>query len=525
MILTLYSNCRLTKSYNEVIHHNFLDAYLNAFEEGVTKYTYEVDDIYLTRTGRFNVAMMNASQYKCNYMKLEDTINNIKRYYFIDDIEIVNGLCVIDYTEDIFSSYSRDINISKGDISNLRYGIGSNPKFLPNEYISNNKLNITSFNTSNEYTKKVYIILEVSYYKMQSSGVTTDRNTLVGVISEDGTANNPLEQLMFLAFGDCEYLNVQSSTPNSFHVGSEDYNYDIINAYIIPKEYYDLLNIGSLSSTITIGTGDVYYLNTITIGEKKYNFSFNNDYKRYAIGTFDTYVPVDNNGTNIDCELIATNDLYRFRLILKVGTNILDITHSFNYEMTISVQSADVTQQQAISRELKNNRLDLDRDNMIAKAITGGVGAIAKTGLSAYTGDIGGTIDGALGGLDIVRETYIGLKKNDLDKWYTNYKAYTTNTAVNTKRNVLLNVLYGIIDFTISPDNETYINNLIDVIGYKTLIIVNNTDLINNAQESQSYNIIKFNNVWIYGNFSYSIQTILEDILKKGIKIWFTSNV
>ena len=139
MRLTLYSNCRLTKEYNEVIQSSFLETYLAS----LTKVTYEdIGEVYLTRQGTFNISMMTNGVFQYNYFKLEDEVNTITRYFFIDDIDIVNGTCVITYTEDIWSSYSSYINIIKGNVENLRYGIETYPKFLPDNYNSNNVLAI-----------------------------------------------------------------------------------------------------------------------------------------------------------------------------------------------------------------------------------------------------------------------------------------------------------------------------------------------------------------------------------------------
>ena len=525
MEVTIYSNCRLSKSYNEVINHNYLEDYLSSLNKSIMNINYT----YLTSTGRLPIDLepLGINYLEGNYMKKVDSYNNITRYYFIDSLEIVNGTAVIYYSEDVWSNYGHKVNIVKGNVSNLRYGIGNSPKFLPNEYLSNDKFVLNKINRDN--LGKYCLIFEISFYNLVEGGTSNVRYNRTFVVT-NSTYDAVEEFTLNSVFDYIDAVVSETSNKDIFEIKTspiQKYSCEIVNAYIIPKEYYDLLNLNfgfGLNYEIN-GT----YLKVLNTGEYSYNFTLDNNYKRYAIGTLDNFIITDENGSSTNCEFIAINDVMRFRLLLKVSTNIIDITPSFNYQIPISVQSADVTQQQAISRQLQNNMLDIDRENIIAKSISGSIRSIGDVVGSAVstsrTGKIKGITEGIASGIDTAREVSLGIQKNDLNRWYVNYKAYKTNSSVNTKRNIYLSLLYGLIDFTIIPDNEDYINALIETIGYNVLMITNDNSLIEQKQENQDYNIVKFSNVWLYGNVTHDIQSILEEILEKGIKIWFKSNV
>ena len=102
---------------------------------------------------------------------------------------------------------------------------------------------------------------------------------------------------------------------------------------------------------------------------------------------------------------------------------------------------------------------------------------------------------------------------------------HVASLVLGVNKDIYLNCYYGIVHAYCVPDNNTYINNLIDVVGYRTNIIVSNNTFLTTAQESQTYNIIKFSSLMMYGNIPHSIQEELKAILLKGIKIYFTDAI
>lgn len=535
MNLTLYANCRLTKEYNEVIQGSYLEAYLNS----LTKTTLSIDDVYLTRSGTFNIDLLSSGAFQYNYFKLEDTTNSITRYFFIDDIDIVNGTCVISYTEDIWSSYSSYINIIKGNIENLRFGISTNPKFLPDHYNSNNVLTLTPLGTTASSFTEFQVIVELSYYKPVGSGEIVDRHFMTAKVtgldtlhpthSFDGATGYAEQILEWMALG----KNLKVPNDSTF------YNYDVTNIYIVPKPYANSITYNSSVyvnlSKAQDDTTLAYKFATLCLiqyGEHNLSYSVDNDFKRYAIGTLDNLIPVENNGSSIEVNIKMSVDNIKFTMYLRVGTSIIDITNSFAYELPISIQSADITQQQAIARQVKNLSLDIAKQEIRTKGAINIVSSMAQTGIGLGTAvatggamGVGSVVGGLSSTATVVADTIFSLKENDLNRWQNNVQAYTTSTAVKVNKDIYLNCYYGIVHAYCVPDNNTYINNLIDVVGYRTNMIVSNNTLLTTAQESQTYNIIKFSSLMMYGNIPHSIQAELKAILMKGIKIYFTNAI
>ena len=536
MRLTLYSNCRLTKEYNEVIQGSHLENYLNS----LTKLLYEnIDDVYLTRRGTLNVEMLSSGMYLYNYFKLEDTNNSITRYFFIDDIDIVNGTCVISYTEDIWSSYSSYINIIKGNIENLRFGISTNPKFIPDNYNSNNVLTLSPLGTSSSGFTEFYIIVELSYYIPVESGNIVDRHFMTAVVT--GLDTSHPTQSFDASTGFAEQIYEWMALGKNLKVANDNnwYSYDVTNIYIVPKPYVS--GIGHSSSVFVNlskaqeDTTLAYKFATLCLiqyGEYNKTYTADNDFKRYAIGTLDNLIPVENNGSGIEINIKMSVDNIKFTMYLRVGTSIIDISNSFTYELPINIQRADITQQQAIARQVKNLSLDLNKQEIQTKGAINIVSSMAQTGIGLGTAvatggamGIGSVVGGLSSTATAVADTIYNLKENDLNRWQNNVKAYTTSTAVKVNKDIYLNCYYGIVHAYCVPDNNTYINNLIDVVGYRTNIIVSNNTFLTTAQESQTYNIIKFSSLMMYGNIPHSILEELKAILIKGIKIYFTDAI
>ena len=177
MEVTIYSNCRLSKSYNEVIHHNYLDAYLNT----LSKTTINLSNVYVSSNGRLPIELLplGINYLEGNYMKVVDNVNQITRYFFIDNLDIINGVAVVNYSEDIWANYAHKINIVKGNVSNLRYGIGNNLRNLPNEYLSNDRLNVSPIDTTEGLDKMFNVLVSIQLYNLGTSDEVIEREITV----------------------------------------------------------------------------------------------------------------------------------------------------------------------------------------------------------------------------------------------------------------------------------------------------------------------------------------------------------
>ena len=550
MILTFYSNCILTKEYNDVVGKNHIENYLWTLRD--TSITYTIDDVYLTRTGRFNVDQFSTedediggylyvSEFKYNYFKLEDTTNKITRYFFIDDVSIVNGTAIIDYTEDIWSSY-QNWQFARGSLSNCRFGSNyfkNSPKTLPENYISNKSLatkRITSDLISD--AKNCRAIIELSYYVPTTSGVVPERKFVtccIGSVNSAVPFDATYESLVYVLNQLIQY----QATGRNLLVGSGTtyHSFDIINAYIIPTSYLTDANVvfdtsvyfrtyRSSSST----TENLIYLTKVTNGIYKKTLTLSADYKRYAVGTYDHIIPVKEDGKSLEVVYEFAVDYIKFGMTLKVGTSIIDISSSFMYEIPVNVQSADATQQQAISRQIKNLALDLNKQENIIKGTSNLAFSALKTGMGIGSligsqGLVGGNdiIGGAQGLVNTGLDMYFNQKQNDLNRYANNIESFTTSTAIRINSNSKINVYYGLIEFDVQPDNENYVEELLEITGYNVHLADHNfiANVLLSGYEDHNYNILRYDVAEIIGNLPSSILLIIKAILNKGFRIHF----
>lgn len=549
MKLTLYSNCRLTKEYNEVIEPSYLEGYLAS----LTSVVYESEDeIYLTRTGQFNIDMLLNGLFKFNYFKYEDETNNITRYFFIDEISIVDGVCVVEYSEDIYSTYIGSINIIKGKVSNIRYGLPNSLKYLPVEYGSNDALDIIK--PSQENNGNVGLIVNVSFYSYVQQGSkepsyrfykTFYAQAYYPQVFPSLTIKRGLSVLKGLMSSSSGLDGFDWQPQAQTHINFDAY--EIVSAYLVP--HYILEDVGIMQAIQSLRDNDVYsevecYVDDIILGTKvpirlyeipeniyTKNYTLSNNYKNYGLGMLDNIVPIKSNGSSISYSIRANITEMFNEFILQVDTSLVDITSSFNIEMPLSVQTADITQQQAIARSVKNQVLSYDKQQIELRRWTDMTNNLVKGGASGFnvgSGDVGsmGSLVGSItGSLEGVQNYMIGIEKNKLDKWQTNIEAYKTSTSISISNSKIYSLTYGIVVLRVQPDNEDYINAMLEVSGYRTEAVVTDNALLTTAQENKDYNIIKFDNVMTYGNIPHSIQMLINEILTKGIKIYFTSNI
>lgn len=576
MRITFYKNCILTSAYSEVIDTIKVDAegksafsrYLENFDT-LNTLTIDVDNVYISNQGKLNVDAEVGYGY--NYMSIIDTDNNISRYAFINDITIVNGLAVIDYTEDVWANYSKDMKIRKSLLSRSRitdYGAYKIPFFMPGmQYESNNGLDIESYYYDNstdtiksekyDFTgalpiftglNSVYILARAQIYKTEQEGKLSQRDvSVVRICKRTGT-----EGTYQTLFSIVEAQNIiqditikQSTSCVVNNVGDTNYrNYDIVDFILLPRIFFNDGKTSNKASAFILngstGTNisDVaYVLSTFSdeaaIGRKTISLSLNNDFKRVSIGTFTGQRQIINNGSKINIDVFIYGDYADIKILLNVQNNLIDITRDLTFEVPVSVQTATETQQQKAARELKalNAKLEISSG---ALGIYNGIMDMSKglwtTLLGGAMGGGAGLLTAAQGAVDFNKGYSSGIAggvmsiiKGKKSLEIANRAMYTTNKAVNIINNAILNAQMGLVIYYVNPDNESEVQANIDETGYVCNEIVNNIFETIDATKAKEavYNSITFDFVNLYGNFQQRIVNRLKDILLNGFKIWY----
>ena len=567
MNITLYKKCILSNSYSEVfdVFHKdsndkvALDRYLASLQ----KYEIVADNVYVPNSGKITLELNedNVNIYEYNYMYLEDTDNNFRRYCFIDDITVVNGLAVISFSEDIWSNYASSMEIRKSLLVRSRatkYGSWSIPFYAPGmAYEGNNPLKFTdlagqNIQLSDTNNRNVALICQLQVYNLSQEGVISDRkiytvaaNTLDIELSE-GTFVFPLKKTPAKesVYEIIRQLYIKSSAKEFIVPGTNN----------LPSLYYQISNVLLLpaycvtgqSKTNTIGmvniTGSatcVFYKLDISIGDIPSNDSMvfvktitlDKNFKRVGIGCINNLQPVVENGTSIEVKIGVAYDDFSIGVYLVFQNQIIEITNDFLFDIPISVQTADVTQQQTANRELKtlnaklgiaNGALQI-RKGMLDTSIGfggmllgGAVGGVAGIGL--MTGGAGGFA----GGTTEIGKGITSIIGSQKQLEIANRQMFASNKGTNINYNVMLNARFGIVIAYMQPDNESEVQANINNTGYICNEIVDNifnkpiTDTVATA-----YNVMRFDFANIFGNFTQNIAKALRAILYNGFKIWY----
>lgn len=556
MKIILYKKCILSNSYSEVfdVFHKTKDPITNEetvalqrYLSSLTKYEITADNVYVPNSGKitleldFDYENVSNNIYEYNYMYLEDTDNNFRRYCFIDDITVVNGLAVISFSEDIWSNYASSMEIRKSLLVRSRatkYGSWSIPFYAPGmEYEGNNELKINELFEKPQNYRQVAIICQVQLYQLSEQGTVSKREIYEFFVSNKvDTQSSYILMPVQSAYSTILDLIAYSSV-NKISYNNEEWNYEIYNIILLPEIFnvsfevvspISVLKKSNVTTCINLLPDSVVGNESIVYTAEK---TINCNFKQFRIGTILSAFDVVQNGTPLKVKLGYFASKTEFGLYINFQNQIYDITNDFLLELPVSVQTADVTQQQASARELKTMNAKLGiangalqiRKGMLDTSIGfgsmllgGAVGGVSGIGL--MTGGAGGFASGTSEiGKGIT--SIIGSKK-ELE--IANRAQFVSNRGVKLLTNTALTANYGIVIFEIQPDNETEVQANIDNIGYVCNEIVD--DLFNKPitdEVATGYNVMRFDFANIFGKFTQNIAKALRAILYNGFKIWY----
>lgn len=567
MNITLYKKCILSNSYSEVFdvfHKDSNDKVaLERYLASLQKYEIVADNVYVPNSGKITLELNedNVNVYEYNYMYLEDVENNFRRYCFIDDITVVNGLAVISFSEDIWSNYASSMSIRKSLLVRSRatkYGSWSIPFYAPGmAYEGNNPLKFTdlagqNIQLSDTNNRNVALVCQLQVYNLSQEGVISDRkvytvaaNTL-DIEQSEGTFVFPLKKTPAKesVYEIVRQLYIKSSAKEFIVPGTNN----------LPSLYYQISNVLLLpaycvtgqSKTNTIGmvniTGSatcVFYKLDISIGDIPSNDSMvfvktitlDKNFKRIGIGCITNLQPVVENGTSIEVKIGVAYDDFSIGIYLVFQNQIIEITNDFLIDIPISVQTADVTQQQAANRELKTLNAKLGIANGVLQIRKGmldtsiGIGGMLLGGAVGGVAGIGlmtGGAGGFAGGTTEIGKGITSIIGSQKQLEIANRQMFASNKGTNINYNVMLNARFGIVIAYINPDNESEVQANINNTGYVCNEIVDN--IFNNHitdTVATAYNVMRFDFANIFGNFTQNIAKALRAILYNGFKIWY----
>lgn len=538
MIIKLYKNCILTDAYSEVfdVYHKdannktALDRYLATLEQK----TIATAHTYVTNNGKISFDLNDEDGtefYDFNYMSITDEVNNFTRFCFIDAVTVVNGIAVVSYVEDIWSNYAPSLQMRKSLLTRSRiidYGSYKIPFYsLGMEYQGNNELKINKlFESSNN---QVAVLMQVQLYKLSEKGEVSERS-IMEMYASTKTASQAEHTIYFTpqeAISLATLLTIQSSVKQL----STGQYYEIYNVILVPKIFNLPLNT---SGMISVEVDSNTYLNTFlpsiyTNNDIVYTNSktLPCNFKQFKVGTLLNAYDIIQNGTDIVIKVGYSASLTDLNLYLNFQNQIYEITKDFMLDLPISVQTADVTQQQATAREVANLNAKLGIANgamQIGSAVNDIAMGASKVAFGSFTGQVGSVVKGAEQISNAPFEIGRGViniisSKKQLD--IANRALYVSNRGAKVLSNTAMIAVYGIIVYEIQPDNEVEVKANIDNCGYVCNEIVDNLFNTITTGTTNKWNVMQFNYVNIYGKFTQRIADVLRDILNAGFKIWY----
>lgn len=544
MIIKLYKNCILTDAYSEVfdVYHKdannktSLDRYLATLEQK----TIATPHTYVTNSGKISFDLIDENDtefYEFNYMSITDEVNNFTRFCFIDAITVVNGIAVVSYIEDVWSNYAPSLQMRKSLLTRSRiidYGSYKIPFYsLGMEYQGNNQLKLTELFEKTQNYRQVAIVLQVQLYKLSQSGAVSEREIYEFFITgklknqDNFITYRPVQSAIEMLF---DIITKSSGTTIAWN--DAEWNYEVYNATFVP-EVFNITLATSATSAVKIyeaGNLSVYFapLGDSILGNTAIQYTVSkqlaSNFKQFKVGTMENAFDVIQNGSAVEIKVGYFASKTDFALYISFQNQLFDITRDFMIEFPITVQSADVTQQQATAREVANLNAKLG----IARGAMQIAGGVADVALGATQVNISSSWSKQLKGTGQITAglTDIGggimniiSQKKQLD--VANRALYTTNKGTKIISNAALVANYGIVVYEIVPDNEVEVQANIDNCGYVCNEIVDNLFNTITTGTTNKWNVMQFDYVNIYGKFTQRIADVLRDILNAGFKIWY----
>ena len=201
--ITLYQNSKLSNKYINVFQDKVsLDTYLATL---TYLEVYSGDDIYYTNSGSIsldNTDLTSFTSDKYNYITFKESTKI--RYCFINSIQIVNSVAIINYEEDIWHNYAITNSTWNFNLINSRLyqcktlssftgstydqtQLNAIPKKLPVDLIGQNNPEFWIYDPDADvglpYTEECWILATISFYTLEVQGNINKRqigNYLIG---------------------------------------------------------------------------------------------------------------------------------------------------------------------------------------------------------------------------------------------------------------------------------------------------------------------------------------------------------
>ena len=565
MKITLYKNCIFSRSYSEVCDCRIKDTNgktaLDRYLATLAKEVFEIDSVYSTNAGTLNLPIQfpksTDSLYDFNYLKIE--YESLTRYCFIDNIQFMNYVAVVSYSEDVWHSYSCDMVLRVGWVANSTYTrFGSNYFNAYKIIAPQDGLGDIMYNPIFPITGYT-IIAQAQKSTLVKGGNENELETAIVVISDASIIKWTWTKAQEII---TELIKSQSRVTKYSSGNQTTCTFD--NFLLIPDYMYDPTKIGTSGVFYEVvkesgippvvpyakalrlkETDDILFIKTVEESDEKTIRSiglFSVDFD-YFVGM---RKDLDTKGIRIGV-FVSQNE---YRIFLSYQGKIIDITDSLTYDPPVTAITGAEMQQAKIARLMKNINGVTEIAGSAVGYIAGGMNFASKSKLansmiyaSQYTVSgkrrkkytVRDMLRGAQGQAEYssAQEDLISSSAQNTfsvvngitDLIEANASVFQSVTGTFQQNTNLLNCKYGVIF-------KLYDNIKTD--------IIENTDK-NIGKEINDYagdwffsvkgdrygetdpgaNAVRFSWLNIYGKFPQDICEKLKSILIIGTKIWY----
>lgn len=517
--------------------------------------------------------------YSCNYLQ---------RYAFIDSVQYFNDSIKIKYKCDIYSTYMPFVTYGIGTMTRFSdeqlYHIGvwrPNVPITVNEPLFSNKPlkkynlwgNQIMFGNPFNYDQQCFCLATVQYYTLDAQGKQTDRRLDTIIIGKgSSTIETGFTYLGYIKTASAweEDIVKVISKQSIFQVDTDTY-FEIQNLYLYPapsdtnnpNSDYKLANwidnacsepgftnYKSCPNLVQTVTNEYFYFlsmmkytsqNSLARKFDLCTGSVSNEYDRVGIGFYTHMIPIECNNplTMLNYSISIAFDSCNIRFFVECINKIIEVTEDLEIKIPVQIATADVTQLQAIQREIASKKNVSNATFGVLKGIgTIAAGAAAAsnatTGVGAAAG-AGGIVSGLLGAAQNVTNAL-------LDDKLINAKAYTSNSSIDAESVGFINAANGFIDFRLNEPLNTkqfkmmnlrkgYIYNSPNDIKYDGTIqdqfynfhpngaICECCDAAGSPYIPDEIRFMQMKEVYINGTFSQEIRNSLIRIINNGFRL------
>ena len=433
------------------------------------------------------------------------------------------------------NGYRFNVLPSKPEIRLILYG---------NNLSTNKSISINELFEKPKNYREVAIICQVQLYQLSTQGEISKREIYEFFVSNRVTNADSSYILMPVQSAFSTLLNlIAYSSANEITFNNEKWHYEVFNFVLLPEIFNVSLNEVSPISVFKTGNVTTYInlLSDSVVGNESIVYTAEKtidcNFKQFKIGTMASAFDVVQNGTPLKVKLGYFASKTEFGVYINFQNQIYDITNDFTLELPVSVQTADVTQQQASARELRslNAKLGIAGGSIdIASGVAETAIGWATTGLGMSLGNVAdaapfaGTdtvlkgTSGVFSGMANAGKGILRIIGSNKELEIANRAQFVSNRGIKLLTSTALVANYGVVIFEIQPDNTTEVQANIDNTGYVCNEIVD--DLFNKPitdTVATAYNVMRFDFANVFGNFTQKIAKALRAILYSGFKIWY----